>query len=248
MIRKMAWHGKAPGTSSDATAESFFSASGILSPATGYIRYVDFKALIAVAQNANLCFHLERRVGQFVTEGSRLLVADAMYPCNKRLNRRIQAAFEIGAQRTLDQDIAFGILEIVDIALRALSPAVNDPTTGICCIDQLSAILIASLRIPAPREQFHDASGVVRLVVPWLGFEALLDLAYDQIHYYGRTDSAINLRLLRAYGEIAQATNDPALKETILRKADKLIDESRGNLPENIIRMLKERQVVFFQP
>jgi uncharacterized membrane protein len=108
----------------------------------------------------------------------------------------------------LQQDVEFGVLQIVDIALKAISPAVNDPTTAINCVDQLSRILIrfASREPPAPL--LYDPPGVMRVSMQWIDFPQLMDSAFDQIRLYAQTDYAVSLRILRALEDIASATFD----------------------------------------
>ena len=77
------------------------------------------------------------------------------------------AAFDIGPTRTLQQDVEFGVLQIVDIALKAISPAVNDPSTAINCVDQLSRIMIRFASRQPPDEPMFDPPGVIR--VSWGG-------------------------------------------------------------------------------
>ena len=80
----------------------------------------------------------------------------------------LTGAFDIGPMRTLQQDVEFGVIQIVDIALRAISPAVNDPSTAISCIDQLTRILIRCWPIP-PVSLLFDPPHVLRVVLPWIG-------------------------------------------------------------------------------
>ena len=83
-----------------------------------------------------------RRVGHFVPEGVPLLMVSRGDKLSPARAEALRAVFEFGPTRTLQQDVEYGILQIVDIALKAISPAVNDPSTAIGCVDQLSRILI----------------------------------------------------------------------------------------------------------
>jgi uncharacterized membrane protein len=83
-----------------------------------------------------------RRVGQFVPAGASLPAVSRSDRLSPRIARDLLGVFDLGPPCTLQQDVEFGVLQIVDIALKAISPAVNDPTTAISCIDQLSRILI----------------------------------------------------------------------------------------------------------
>jgi uncharacterized membrane protein len=81
---------------------------------------------------------------------------------------RLLAALDIGPTRTMQQDVEFGVIQNVDIALRAISPAVNDPSTAISCVDQLSRIIICWLGREQPRSTYCAPPHVSRLIVPWI--------------------------------------------------------------------------------
>lgn len=113
------------------------------------------------------------------------------------------------------QDVEFGVLQIVDIALKAISPAVNDPTTAICCVDQLSRILIRFASRETPEPFLYSPPGVFRVYVSWIGFERLLDSAFEQIRVYARSDAAVSLRILRALADITVTTPDVRFPQLI---------------------------------
>jgi uncharacterized membrane protein len=135
--------------------------------------------------------------------------------------------------------VEFGVLQIVDIALKAISPAVNDPTTAITCIDQLSRILIRFASREPPEDLLYDPPGIVRVSIEWIHFERLLDAAFEQIRMYSKTDVPVSLRLLRALGDIAVSTTDPAFRQILVENgmrvvagcAEKLSEEELGGLP-----------------
>src|SRR5450755_320110 len=87
---------------------------------------------------------------------------------------------DLGPSRTLQQDVEFGVLQIVDIALKAISPAVNDPSTGVSCVDQLSRILIRFASREMPAALLYDPPGIVRASVPWIDFDGMLTSAFEQ--------------------------------------------------------------------
>jgi uncharacterized membrane protein len=143
-------------------------------------------------------------------------------------------AFDIGPARTLQQDIEFGVLQIVDIALKAISPAVNDPTTAITCVDQLSRILIRFASKDPSAQRLYDPPGVMRVCMRSIDFEQLLDSAFDQIRLYARADYAVSLRLLRALGDIALATVDPGCRAVLANRGRRVVAgcaETLGEAP-----------------
>ena len=196
----------------------------ILSSESGYIRYVDLTQLLTVARIHHLRIRLVRRVGQFVPEGAPLLMANKAENVTEANAAAMRAAFDFGPARTLQQDIEFGVLQIVDIALKAISPAVNDPTTAISCVDQLSRLLIRFTARQVPEALIYDLQGVPRVSVRWIDCERLLDSAFEQIRMYSKGDIAVSLRLLRALGDIAGAAQDAKLRRMLLERGKRVVD------------------------
>src|SRR5258708_33781793 len=129
----------------------------------------------------------------------------------------------MGPGRTLQQEVEFGVLQIVDIALKAISPAVNDPTTAISCVDQLSRILIHFASREPPEDLLYDPPGIVRASIGWIHFERLLNAAFEQIRMYSKADVAVSLRLLRAVGDIGSSTPDPGFRRVLVDDADRIV-------------------------
>jgi uncharacterized membrane protein len=151
------------------------------------------------------------------------------------------AAFDIGPTRTMQQDVEFGIVQIVDIALRAMSPAVNDPSTAITCVDQLSRIIILWIGRTPPPSRYYAPPHVLRLVVPWTTFDGLLDTAFEQIRHYAAADLAVSLRLMRAFNDIAGATQRSDLSATLLERARRVAAGCAGHLPKDELEKLQQR-------
>ncbi len=213
----------------------------ILSQQSGYIRYVNIKHLIALAKAYQIRIHVERRVGQFVPAGVPLLRVSKLerMPIDGALH--LIAAFDIGPTRTMQQDVEFGIIQIVDVALRAMSPAVNDPSTAITCVDQLSRIMIHWIsRIPPPSHHY-DPPHVLRLFVPWMSFDGLLDTAFEQIRHYAAADVAVSMRLMRAYHDIASTTPHADLRTRLFERAERVTSGCAGHLPKDELIRVQRR-------
>ncbi|RYY72153.1 MAG: DUF2254 domain-containing protein, partial [Comamonadaceae bacterium] len=142
-------------------------------PRSGYVEAMDAEGLLALACDLHRVLRLEVGVGGFIAEGAPLAVAGGTAPLDRKDLARLLACVQLGTQRTVQQDAAFGLQQMVDVALRALSPGVNDPTTACMCIDQLSASLarLAARDIPGP---FRMKDGALRVVVPTPDFAAWL--------------------------------------------------------------------------
>jgi uncharacterized membrane protein len=141
----------------------------------------------------------------------------------------------------MQQDLEFGIIQIVDVALRAISPAVNDPSTAISCIDQLSRIFIRVASRTPPRTYLHGPPHVLRVVVPWIGFEGLLDTAFEQIRHYSKSDIAVSLRLIRAFDDIAGIGLPTQELQSLVHRAQRVVDGCEEKLPELDVLRLRKR-------
>jgi uncharacterized membrane protein len=187
---------KLPDRSAPSSAER---GAPILNRQSGYIRYVDLNRLVALAKAYQICVHLERRVGHFVPSGVPLMRVSKPERVPAERAQHLIAAFDIGPARTMQQDVEFGIIQIVDIALRAMSPAVNDPSTAISCVDQLSRIIILWLSRVPPPTHYYAPPHVLRRAVDELRRPARYGVRADQAlcRRRRRGQLAANARLQR---------------------------------------------------
>jgi uncharacterized membrane protein len=141
-----------------------------------------------------------------VVAGGELACADGAL--SEKLAEHLRKAFVVGTQRTGSQDVEHSIRQLVEIALRALSPGVNDPFTAISCIDHLGAALarIGERRTPAWSRWSHD--GELRVESPSVTFEGAMDAAWHQLRQHGAAQPAVALRLLESLGRIAPHAHD----------------------------------------
>jgi len=213
----------------------------ILNQRSGYIRYVDINHLVTLAKSYGICVRVERRVGQFVPAGVAIARVTKPERVPADCANHLLAAFDLGPTRTMQQDVEFGIIQIVDIALRAMSPAVNDPSTAISCVDQLSRILILWISRRPPPSHYYAPPHVLRLVVPWIDFDGLLDTAFEQIRHYAAADVAVSLRLIRAIGDIASAAGHADERAKLLERARRVATGCAGHLPKDDLTKLHQR-------
>src|SRR5450631_2473012 len=197
--------------------------AAVPSVVSGYIRFIDTKRLVELAKSHRVAVQSLRRGGHFVPAGLPLLKVSKPERLSPEGHIEFAGVFDIGPSRTLQQDIEYGVLQIVDIALKAISPAVNDPTTAINCVDQLSRILIRFASREAPESMLYDLPGVVRVSMQWIDFERLMDSAFDQIRLYSQADYAVSLRILRALGDIAIPTLDSGYRRMLVELGRRVV-------------------------
>jgi uncharacterized membrane protein len=211
------------------------------SEGSGYVRFIDTVRMVALAKEHHVKIRVLRRVGQFVPAGVPLLAIARGDRLSPAVTRDLLGAFDLGPSRTLQQDVEFGVLQIVDIALKAISPAVNDPTTAIGCVDQLSRLLIRYAS-REPQDSFlYDPPGVVRVNIPWIGFARLLESALEQIRMYAKGDVAVSLRLLRALRDIVVSTADQGLRRISVDLGKRVVAGCAEKMNEEELAGLRAR-------
>jgi uncharacterized membrane protein len=209
---------------------------------SGYIRFIDTRRLCSLAKQYHVSIRVLRRVGHFVPAGIPLMMVSKGNRLSYEETTQLLAAFDSGPTRTLQQDVEFGVLQIVDIALKAISPAVNDPTTAISCVDQLSRIMIRFASRQPPDDLLYDPPGVIRASVGWIHFERLLEAAFEQIRMYSKTDVAVSLRMLRALCDIAASTPDPEFRKILVDRGTRTVAGCAEKLGEDELKELRARQ------
>ncbi|MBE0473602.1 DUF2254 domain-containing protein [Rhodoferax sp.] len=182
----------------------------------GYIQSVDGNALMRLACRHKTIVRMEHGIGTFLVQGTPLVSVALDSPPDDELVTSLQAAYTISRHRTPEQDCAFGIRQIVDMAMRALSPSVNDTTTAVMCVDYLAAILsrLALRDIPSPHRL---VDGELRLIAVGQTFASLVSEAFNQIRGNAAGNVSILLRLLGAVQTIASMTARP-LRRQVLRE------------------------------
>lgn len=191
---------------------------------SGYVQTVQPALLLEAAAGQDAVVAIVPRVGDHIVAGTEPLAlawsrqggppADA-----PALARAVHHAVQIGTERTLQQDVMFGIRQLVDIALRALSPAVNDPYTGVQTLDRLAVLVDALGRRTLGDDVRTDAAGVARAVVAGPVFADYLDLACGQIRRYGAGEPAVCLALLRLLTTAASSVTDARRRAAVTDQA-----------------------------
>jgi uncharacterized membrane protein len=215
--------------------------AAIASPRSGYVRFVDVPRLLELAKDWRIRIRVVRGVGQFVPAGVPLVTVSRENRVSPLRVSELLGAFDIGPTRTLQQDVEFGVIQIVDIALRAISPAVNDPSTAISCIDQLSSLLIVWCGRKPPPAVLFDPPHVLRVEMPWIDLDGLFNTAFEQIRHYAAGDLAVNLRLLRAMGDIAATTGREDVHAMLRERAQRLVERAADSMLESDAARLRDR-------
>jgi len=221
-----------------------------LSLRTGYIQRVEGEPLLAIAQDQKTVIRMERRIGDFVVEGMPLAsiqTADESALPSQEVFNRLSAAYTIDTQRTTDQDAAYGIRQIVDVALKALSPGINDTTTAVMCLDYLTAILLRlcarSIESPCRFDEGH-----LRVITRGATFAGLVELAFDQVRQNAGGNVAVLSRLAEALHTLEGKTQRPNRRRILLHQTHALDEVIRRTIAAALDREpLQSRAMRLFE-
>jgi len=190
----------------------------VAAPATGYLQRANLDGLVQLADRHDLLVRLDRPTGEFVVQG-RPVASFAPHPDGAprgsgadrnpdELAKALARQLVVGTHRTIDHDPSFGIRQLVDVALKALSPGVNDGTTAVTCIDYLGALLVgtAGRHRSLQHRGRNGSNSRVRVITCEPGFEELLDMSVDEIRQHARGHVGVLLRQLGMLEELAAVT------------------------------------------
>lgn len=204
-------------------AENEIDWVAIPSFSSGHIQFVDAEGMINFAEEQDILIRMEAAIGEFVGTGATL--ASVTGPNIGKENGKevseladeINDLFSYSRHRAIDQDIGFGLRQLVDIALKALSPGVNDTTTATNCIDNIGELIaeIGGRRIPDP---VRMRDGKIRVIAKAPDFEAYVKTGFEQIRISGRANIAVFLHLAAAFDLLATRTNAVDRLEVIERQ------------------------------
>src|SRR5215468_3115928 len=185
----------------------------VASPRSGYVQAVRPGRLLGQAAGRGVCLRLQPRVGEHVVAGTTLAWIWRPAPSDPAPDPQaflsvLDAGIRIGFERTLEQDAALGIRQLVDVACKALSPAVNDPYTAVQAVDHLSVIFCALARRPLGVHVITDSKGSA-VIVPGRRFPEYLAVTCGLIRRYGAREPTVAHALLRLLSSCAVATDDP---------------------------------------
>jgi uncharacterized membrane protein len=207
--------------------------------AGGYVQGIDEKHLFELADAHDLRLRIEHGIGDFVLPGEPLL---AVWPAGRvsdELDRAFRKRFVMGLERTPRQDFEFGLIELVDIGVKALSPSINDPTTAMMALDRLAELLVIMGRHNALDCERRNGAGRLCLTVRRPSFEKGLALTFDQIRHHGADDPALMGRMLDLLGDIGVLVlpeHRPAVLDAI--------ETARNHAEREITEPVDRRRVV----
>jgi uncharacterized membrane protein len=205
---------------------------------TGYVEQVDVDALLVLAIEHDGVLFLERGIGDFLIDGVRFASLLAARPPNEADAARLRAALSVGRMRTLDEDVAFGIRQLVDVALKALSPGINDSTTAEMCLDRLGAVLVRLADRPVGVRR-HGADGRLRLHGCGPDYRTLAGEALDRVRRNAAGNVSVLHRLFDVLRTAGEHTRLPGRRAVLLGHAQAVAELARRSVlaPQDSARL-----------
>jgi len=207
------------------------------------IACLDVDSLVALARQAAGTIVMACAVGDSLVEGAVLLrVHDAGTPLPEDALFR---AVRLGRERTFEQDPKYPIRLLVDIAIKALSPAINDPTTAVQTIDQLEDLLRRLGAAELDAGYAADENGAVRLVFPTPTWEDYLTLAFDEIRQFGSSSIQVMRRMRSALVGLADSLPSEERAQAVrryLQHLDHVIEASPFDVEDQRMALQEDRQ------
>jgi uncharacterized membrane protein len=190
----------------------------VAAPRSGYLQFIHRRTLIRIASKADVVIHMMYRPGHFLVQGHPYAT---VWPADRAdlVARELSRSHATGPYRTLVQDVSFGLDQLVEIALRALSSAVNDTFTAMTCIDWIGDSLCKVTGSWSPQHIYCDEAGAVRVIATEPAYERLVQRSFEKVRQSSRGMPAIMIRQLDALAKIMQRATEPADRALLLDQA-----------------------------
>jgi len=208
----------------------------ISAQASGYVDAIDDEGLLRLARERDLVIRLARRPGHFVVLGNPLALVWPIERSDDETSDLINGMFTLTSHRTPFQDVEFAIDQLVEIAVRALSPGINDPFTAMACIDRLCEALCQLCQRRIPSSHRYDQDKRLRIIAKPVSFESVMDAAFNQIRQYGRGNPAVLIRLLESLAIISNHAKRVKDLESLERHTTLVHRASAAAVPEEADR------------
>jgi uncharacterized membrane protein len=208
---------------------------------SGYLQAIDEESLIEVAEKYDLLLRLTCRAGDFVVAGSGVVMVWPGDTLDERIEAEIADSFIIGAQRTPTQDPGFLFDELAEMAVRSLSPSVNDPFTAMNCIDHLSSSLVKLGNRQPCSIYINGGDGRLRIVANRFSFGEAVSKTFGHIRQYSTSNAPVTNHLLDALRRIALLVPDKGCRLELFRQAVMIKSGSKNLQEEADLREVEAR-------
>jgi len=198
---------------------------------SGYILAVDYEELLRISAKHEFVIHVGYEPGDFILKGQEI-VAYKQSALAESIDKQLLSCFILGNHRTPTQDLDFSLLQIVEIALRALSPGINDPFTAISCIDKLTEILADLIPKQFPNTGICDQDGKGQITGKFHSFPKLLDTSFNQIRQNSQNTPAISIRVMESLSSLWKLAESKQQRNAIWKHAEMIHRSAQSNFEE----------------
>jgi uncharacterized membrane protein len=204
----------------------------VKSPKSGYLQYIDEETLMELITTQKSLLLVHHRPGSFLVKDVEIGVLYSNADWKEDSLQELSGMFIIGKTKTSQQDLEFSIHQMVEIALRALSPGVNDPFTAVACIDNLTATMCYLAEAKFPSKYRFDKEKNLRVVTDGSDFEGVLDAAFNQIRQSSAGNTAVIIRLMEALITIQKFTRHENHKSAVMQHAEMVFNIGKQTISE----------------
>lgn len=202
---------------------------------SGWVQTMHPELLLPIARDQDVIVVGSTMVGEYVVQETPLVwiwrsAPDLSPPDPEPIRAAMRYAVRVGFERTAEQDVAFGVRQLADIAVKALSPAINDPYTSIQSLEHIGVVLANLARRQLGSQRLADASGTVRVVMPGRDLAYFLELAVGQIRRYGRAEPRVLRALLRVLSTTGTFCRDAASRELVAGQVRLVLEAAVANV------------------
>jgi uncharacterized membrane protein len=192
----------------------------------GYLQQLDAQGLVRWADKHRTQLRLLVRPGQYVFPGATVAL---VRPAVDGVEEALRSAMALGPERTSQTDLEYAIRQLVEVAMRALSPGINDPYTAITVVDRLGTALceLVSVRLPSGR---YMSDGRLALVVPTVDYDGLSDTMFHPLRQSASEIPLVLIRLLEVLAAVAACEPDPSRRATLQRHADLVMSDGERTI------------------
>lgn len=191
---------------------------------SGFVQSTDVAALVETARLHDVLACVDVRAGDQVIEGTPVATVWG----RSDIAVDVRAAISVGYERTNDQDVAFGFRQLEDIAVKAMSPSINDPVTAAHAVGHMGALLVRLLQCRLGPTVHEDDDGVPRAVVPDRDLRYYLDLTCGQLRRFGQSEPSVLAAMLRMLRDVANACHDDEQRGEVRRAAHLVVTQATG--------------------
>jgi uncharacterized membrane protein len=218
-------------TATELVAKAEREGGVLLAPDSGYVQFIKHQNLVRLATATDAVINLEHRPGHFVVRGQRFAT---VWPpeAAPMVRQALGGAHVVGPYRTLTQDVSFGIDQLVEIGLRALSAAVNDIFTALTCIDWLGENLCKIVAGWHPARVHRDGQGFIRVIAPEPAYDRLVQRSFEKIRQSSLGMPAVMIRELDALARIMAETTSSGQRRVLLEQAEMIDRACERSVPE----------------